>query len=535
FAGTDPVKVSHVVLKTNDCEQLLCSLVQGLVLQQQLDLKVMANEEVAFSNQGNCCVYLTGYSIETDFNDYKLDDSPSSICQSVRSISANLASTYESAAWETEEEFNEKHEEDPAMAVEVPTELREEGSESDNVDTISNINEEEILPAGATRWSVPQKRKQPAVVLYQSALTAAFNVHCSVLEETVTCPEDEDVFCIAVKEEPDDDADEGPVELSNDHPEEVQEAHFPSDDTLNINTAVQVEVNEPDSVQETSVSGTEPLSPSLRGRRLEQEQDEIRGHQTASFRLESHSPSIPDGQPNCPNISSDHTSSEVSGVAPKNKLPAPHWRQRQCGQQKMVFRKASRLSSSSMSGGLTRLKSGNKVPSLQVGPASSKKHHRPPTVAEMISKVGHKKPVQVPPSHFAERMGKISEGHESRVELLGRSPRDLRLQYPSYDSSGRGNRFQCRYCSKTLNCRRSLIHHEMIHTGDKPFSCRYCQKSFIQKSQWKVHERIHTGVKPFVCKLCGKAFSRLYNKRMHAKTCKSFNTPFNIAQRETPD
>lgn len=54
----------------------------------------------------------------------------------------------ESAAWETEEEFNEKHEEDPAMAVEVPMELREEGSESDNVDTISNINEEEILPAG---------------------------------------------------------------------------------------------------------------------------------------------------------------------------------------------------------------------------------------------------------------------------------------------------------------------------------------------------------------------------------------------------
>lgn len=87
-------------------------------------------------------------------------------------------------------------------------------------------------------------------------MTLSYRVFNSLSEETVTCPEDEDVFCIAVKEEPDDDADEGPVELSNDHPEEVQEAHFPSDDTLNINTAVQVEVNEPDSVQETSVSGT---------------------------------------------------------------------------------------------------------------------------------------------------------------------------------------------------------------------------------------------------------------------------------------
>lgn len=483
FAGTDPVKVSHVVLKTNDCELLLCSLVQGLVLQQQLDLKVMPNEEVAFSNQGNCCVYITGYSLEAEYN-YKLDDSPSE-----GSILETPTSAYQvHSEWEADEAeaYKTRDEGDSEFTAELTAGTREEQERSDNRDG-RELNGNQNLTAN------------DKVV--------------SASEETVACQDDEDVFCIAVKEEPEDSEDNQVEELCGDDGQELTtEAGKQSSGRNTFDTSLTSQMtaqqNESEPMQQTAVSETS--SPALLEDRIDDNlEDYSESSQIVAYSHE-------DGQI----VQGNQVEQSVE------RMPQ-YSREIQCVQQK------SRLSVDP-SKAVVKTTRSRVDRNLSVAMSSSKKPQRPPTVAEMISRAGHKKLRQV--HHpIAERGGDMLDHHETRLNLLSCSPHDLRLQFPSYDATGRGSRFQCRFCSKTLNCRRSLIHHEMIHTGDKPFSCRFCQKSFIQKSQWKVHERIHTGVKPFVCKLCGKAFSRLYNKRMHAKTCKSFNT-LNIVQCEkTPD
>ncbi|PIK43270.1 putative 46 kDa FK506-binding nuclear protein-like [Apostichopus japonicus] len=64
---------SHIVMTTNNAEYLLCTLVNGATYQQNLDLKIMPQEKVAFSVQGASTVYLMGYSTVYPDIDQELD------------------------------------------------------------------------------------------------------------------------------------------------------------------------------------------------------------------------------------------------------------------------------------------------------------------------------------------------------------------------------------------------------------------------------------------------------------------------------
>ncbi|XP_071832295.1 uncharacterized protein [Apostichopus japonicus] len=64
---------SHIVMTTNNAEYLLCTLVNGATYQQNLDLKIMPQEKVAFSVQGASTVYLMGYSTVYPGIDQELD------------------------------------------------------------------------------------------------------------------------------------------------------------------------------------------------------------------------------------------------------------------------------------------------------------------------------------------------------------------------------------------------------------------------------------------------------------------------------
>uniref|UniRef100_A0A452FA02 PR/SET domain 9 n=1 Tax=Capra hircus TaxID=9925 RepID=A0A452FA02_CAPHI len=70
-------------------------------------------------------------------------------------------------------------------------------------------------------------------------------------------------------------------------------------------------------------------------------------------------------------------------------------------------------------------------------------------------------------------------------------------------------------CGQGSKDRSSLITHQRIHNGEKPYVCRECGQSFSEKSILIRHQRTHIGEKPFVCRECEQGFSHIKHQRTH--------------------
>eukprot|EP00099_Drosophila_melanogaster_P010666 NP_001284974.1 uncharacterized protein Dmel_CG3032, isoform B [Drosophila melanogaster] len=105
--------------------------------------------------------------------------------------------------------------------------------------------------------------------------------------------------------------------------------------------------------------------------------------------------------------------------------------------------------------------------------------------------------------------------HECQVCGRRMAKKFMLLQHMLMHSN---DKLPCEHCGRRFARRFELeAHVRAVHLKLKPFPCHHCPESFASRKTLRHHEYIHTGEKPYICDTCGQAFRQQTCLKNHRK------------------
>ncbi|XP_069506466.1 zinc finger protein 25-like [Ambystoma mexicanum] len=120
--------------------------------------------------------------------------------------------------------------------------------------------------------------------------------------------------------------------------------------------------------------------------------------------------------------------------------------------------------------------------------------------------------------HIIERLDNCAEFNKGMDSLASNKTIGKQDQEQKRKTNTLVKSFICAECEKLFRHKDSLIKHERIHTGERPYRCTDCERGFSRKESLIIHIRTHTGERPFACNECELSFINKGNLITHLRT-----------------
>ncbi|XP_071824351.1 uncharacterized protein [Apostichopus japonicus] len=532
FAAEEKTEATcHIIMKTEKSEYLLCTLANGVIYQQSLDLKLMPREKVTFSVQGTNVVYLTGYSTSyPELDDHFEEESETGDWEPYDTGELPLnSSTEENVALKEDEQIppiikdesediieemgddgvQEQQQEEPVLELDLQTdmpELSQENTEQTKDEDESDQHEHEMIFSIAELEANVKEEPEDSVTIIPSDAEERLQEQGETSQDDQMLPQQEDqVQQLQEQQALQTQLQQQQRQLQHLPPDQQQQHQqqqlHPHNQYLpNVQQSMQ------DTIQSIPHQQRAALPINQRMQRFAQQRARARGRPVGS-RLQTsqrqrvryipqtgHQQSFQQSQPS-------GNFSQMQNVQSTQHMPVGY-------QGTTVGNVASRGQVSvnpGMQGQAVLNQPGTSRQSVQ-GPSTSRNGEQ--TV--QIQMVGAQ-PTSVPTSHNQAPPGSGDSWLQYKTEL-GKQTVQVRTQKQT-------GKEICRFCGKKFVHASNAKRHERIHTGFKPYVCKFCNRSFNQSHSLTQHERLHTGHKPYPCEFCGVRFIRLSEKRSHEKKC----------------
>ncbi|XP_071824429.1 uncharacterized protein [Apostichopus japonicus] len=478
FAAEEKTEATcHIIMKTEKSEYLLCTLANGVIYQQSLDLKLMPREKVTFSVQGTNVVYLTGYSTSyPELDDHFEEESETGDWEPYDTGELPLnSSTEENVALKEDEQIppiikdesediieemgddgvQEQQQEEPVLELDLQTdmpELSQENTEQTKDEDESDQHEHEMIFSIAELEANVKEEPEDSVTIIPSDAEERLQEQGETSQDDQMLPQQEDqVQQLQEQQALQTQLQQQQRQLQHLPPDQQQQHQqqqlHPHNQYLpNVQQSMQ------DTIQSIPHQQRAALPINQRMQRFAQQRARARGRPVGS-RLQTsqrqrvryipqtgHQQSFQQSQPS-------GNFSQMQNVQSTQHMPVGY-------QGTTVGNVASRGQVSvnpGMQGQAVLNQPGTSRQSVQ-GPSTSRKPELPSLQMGGIRRLGH--------------------------------PRE-NPQIPT-------DEHRCYWCGKQFTSAWNCKRHQLIHTGQKPFTCKFCRRSFNQKVSLRKHERLHS-------------------------------------------